>query len=71
MALIEFLFILALPLALVAAGLAGLFGLGALFDALENPGDLRGRIEGVFRRPPKPPKIAGRGHYYRPYWSAP
>jgi hypothetical protein len=68
MALLQFLFILAVPLVLVAGGVVTLFGVGAVFDALEHPGDLRRRIEGAFRRPPKPPKTAGRDHYYRPYW---
>jgi hypothetical protein len=66
--LIEFLFIVALPLAVVAGALVSLFAVGALFDALENPGELRGRIEGAFRRPPKPPTTPGADHYYRPYW---
>lgn len=66
--LIEFLFIVALPLVVVGGALVSLFAVGALFDALENPGELRGRIEGAFRRPPKPPKTPGSDHYYRPYW---
>ncbi len=70
MALIQFLFIVALPLVVVAGGLVSLFAVGALFDALENPGALRGRIEGAFRRPPKAPKPPGSDHYYRPYWAS-
>ncbi len=27
------------------------------------------KVEGLFRRPPKPAKEPGRGHYYKPYWS--
>ncbi len=27
------------------------------------------RVEGLFRRPPKPAKGPGRDHYYKPYWS--
>ncbi len=27
------------------------------------------KVEGLFRRPPRPPKDPGRDHYYRPYWS--
>ena len=69
--LLEFLFIVAVPIGAVLGGLVSLFAVGALFDALENPGDLRGRIEGVFRRPPKPPRPTDSDHYYRPYWSAP
>jgi hypothetical protein len=68
--LIQFLFIVALPLVVVAGGLASLFAVGALFDALENPGELRGRIEGAFRRPPKPPKPPDSDHYYQPYWAS-
>ena len=66
---IQFLFIVVVPLVLVAGGLASLFAVGALFDALENPGDLRARVEGLFRRPLRPPKTPGPDHYYRPHWS--
>ena len=68
MALIQFLFILAVPMVAVAGGLVSLFALGALFDALDHPDELRGRIEGIFRQPPKQPQLAGPDHYYRPYW---
>jgi hypothetical protein len=68
--LVEFLFILIVPLVLVAGAVVSLFAVGALFDALENPGALRGRIEGAFRRPPKPPKPTDSDHYYRPYWAS-
>ena len=70
MAVIEFLFIVILPLVIVAGALVSLFAVGALFDALENPGDLRGRIEGAFRRPPKPPRPPGSDHYYKAYWAS-
>lgn len=70
MALLQFLFILLVPVVVVAGALATLFGVGALFDALDHPDELRGRIEAAFRRPPRPPKEAGPEHYYRPYWSA-
>jgi len=66
--LIEFLFILAVPLAVVAGALVTLFAVGAFFDATENPAAFRARIEGAFRRPPKPPKQVGPDHYYRQYW---
>ena len=49
------------PLVIVAGTLVGLFALGALFDLLENPGDARGRIEGLFRRPPAPARPTGQG----------
>ena len=66
---VQFLFIVIVPLVIVAGGLASLFAVGALFDALEHPGDLRDRIEGMFRRPPKAPKTPGPDHYYQPYWN--
>jgi hypothetical protein len=66
---VQFLFIVLVPLVIVAGGLASLFAVGALFDALENPGGLRSRIEGMFRRPLRPPKTPGPEHYYRPHWS--
>jgi hypothetical protein len=69
MAIIQFLFILAVPLIVVAGALVTLFGVGALFDALEHPDELRARIEGAFRRPAKASKNAGADHYYRSYWS--
>ena len=61
--------VLLLPLVIIAGGLVTLFAVGALFDALDHPSEVRGRIEGAFRRPPKPARMAGPGHYYRPYWS--
>ena len=64
-----FLLVLLLPLVLVGGALVTLFAIGALFDALEHPQHVRGRIEAAFRRPPRPPRLAGPDHYYRPYWS--
>lgn len=66
--LVQFLFILVLPVVVAAGGLVTLFALGAFFDAAENPDDLRARIEGAFRRPLKPPHGTGPKHYYRAYW---
>jgi hypothetical protein len=66
--LVEFAFIVAVPLLLVGAGLVGLFAVGALFDALEDPQGLARRIDGIFRRPAKPAKAAGKDHYYQPFW---
>lgn len=63
-----FLLILLLPFVLVGGGLATLFAVGALFDALDHPEEVRGRIEAAFRKPPPPPRLAGPRHYYRPYW---
>jgi len=68
--LIPFAFIVIVPLVLVAGAVVSLFAIGALFDVLENPDDLRGRIEGAFRRPPKPPRPTDSDHYYRPYWAS-
>lgn len=70
MAILQFLFIVLLPVIIVAGALVTLFGVGALFDALDHPDEVRGRIEAAFRRPPRPPREAGPDHYYRPYWSA-
>jgi hypothetical protein len=68
-AAIQFLFIVLVPLVVVAGALVSLFAVGALFDALEHPDEIRGRIEAAFRRPPKPPKAPGKDHYYKPYWA--
>jgi len=45
MAILQFLFILVVPVVLVAGGLVTLFAVGALFDALDNPSEISGRIE--------------------------
>ncbi len=66
--LFQFAFIVALPLIIVAGGLVSLFAVGALFDALENPQDLRARIEGAFRPAAPAARPAGPRHYYRPHW---
>ena len=66
----QFVFIVLVPLIIVAGGLVSLFAIGALFDALENPGDLRVRIDGLFRRPPAPTKPLSTDHYYQPYWKS-
>jgi hypothetical protein len=65
----EFLFILFLPLILVAGGLVTLFAVGALFDALDHPQEWGERIAQVFKGRPKPSRMAGPDHYYKPYWS--
>ncbi len=67
--LLQFLFIVAVPIVVVGGGLLTLFAVGALFDALEHPDRLGLRIEAAFHRAPKPPQIAGPDHYYRRYWS--
>jgi hypothetical protein len=68
--LLQFAFVLVLPVVLVAGGLVSLFALGALFDGLDHPDELKGRIEGAFRRPPRPPRTPGKEHYYRAYWKS-
>jgi hypothetical protein len=68
-AAIQFGFIVLVPLVVVGGGLATLFAVGALFDALEHPRELQTRIDGVFRRPPRPPRTPGPEHYYQPHWS--
>lgn len=66
----QFFFIVLVPLVVVGGALASLFAIGALFDALENPGDLRQRVDGLFRRPVASPRPLGPDHYYQPYWKA-
>jgi len=66
---LQFLFVVAVPLVVVAGAVATLFAVGALFHFLEHPQTLRQSLEGLFRRGPKPAKTAGPDHYYRPYWT--
>ncbi len=66
---IQFAFIVIVPLIVVRGAVASLFAMGALFDALENPGDLQARVDALFRRPPRPPRTPGPDHYYQPHWS--
>ena len=69
MAIVQFLFIVAVPLLLVAGAVVTLFAFGALFDALDNPSETSGRIEAAFRGRPKPSKPVAADHYYKPYWT--
>jgi hypothetical protein len=64
----EFAFIVVLPLIVVGGGLASLFAVGALFDALEDPQALRARIESAFRPSTRAARTPGPDHYYRPHW---
>jgi hypothetical protein len=66
---IQFAFIVIVPLVVVGGAIVSLFAVGALFDALENPGELQARVEGLFRRAPRPPRTPGPDHYYEPYWN--
>jgi hypothetical protein len=68
--LVQFLFIVLVPLVVVGGAVVTLFGLAAVLNALEHPEELRQRIEGAFRRPPRPPRDPAPDHYYRPYWKA-
>jgi hypothetical protein len=62
-------FIIAIPLVLSGAALAGFFAVGALFDAMDNPAALQARIEAVFHRPVAEPRATDRKHYYRAFWA--
>jgi hypothetical protein len=66
--LVQFLFIILVPIVAVVGGLVTLFAVGALFDALDNPDDLRKRVEGAFRQPAAAARQTGADHYYQPYW---
>ena len=70
LSIVQFAFIVGLPILLVAGGLVTLFLAGALLEALEHPEQLSARIEAAFRRPPRPPKAPSEEHYYKPYWQA-
>jgi hypothetical protein len=61
-------FIVVLPFVLVLGGLVTLFGAGAFFDAADNPGDLRERIDSAFRGAAGTPRPLSSDHYYQPYW---
>ena len=66
--LLQFVFIVLLPVVIVAGGLATLFAVGALFDALDDPKGLKTRIEGAFRAAPREARMTTEKHYYKPYW---
>lgn len=70
MRVLEFLFILAVPIGVVAGAVVSLFAIGALFYALEHPEAIRQQIEAVFRRPPAAPCAPGPDHYYKPFWAS-
>jgi hypothetical protein len=67
--LLAFFFIVAVPLVVVAGALVTLFAIGALFAALDNPGEISSNIEAFFRGRQKPSKPAPEDHYYKPYWA--
>ncbi len=66
--LLQFAFIVVLPLLLVAGGLVSLFAIGAAFDAMEDPQALRSRVEGAFRPVARAARIPGADHYYQRHW---
>lgn len=66
--LLQFAFIVVLPLIVVAGALVSLFAVGALFDALEDPQALRARVEGAFRPTARAARIPGVDHYYQRHW---
>jgi hypothetical protein len=70
MAVVQFLFIVSVPIVLVAGGLVSLFAVGALFDALEHPDELQQRIEGAFRPASVAAQAIGKDHYYQAFWSS-
>ena len=66
--LVNFLFILSVPIVIVISVLVGLFAVGALFDALDNLDGLKQRVEAAFRGTPRAPRPLSASHYYQPYW---
>jgi hypothetical protein len=70
MSLIQFAFIVVVPLVVVAGAVVTLFAVGALFNTLDNPKGLLPWIQSLFRRPPKPPKTPGKESYYKAYWAS-
>ena len=68
--IVQFAFIVLIPLVLVAGGLVTLFAVGALFDALDHPEEVAGRVEALFRQPLPPARTPSNDHYYRPHWQA-
>ena len=67
--LLQFAFIVVTPFLVVAGAVITLFAIGALFDALEHPEELSGRVQSLFRPPLAPPKDPGKEQYYKPYWA--
>jgi hypothetical protein len=67
--LAQFLFIVAVPLVVVAGALVTLYVVGAVFYCLDHPKEAAQSIEAAFRGRPKPSRLAGPDSYYRPYWT--
>jgi hypothetical protein len=60
---------LSILLLLIAAGVLLALVVALAVFVLRDPEASKRRVEAIFRRPPRPPKAPGTGHYYRPYWS--
>jgi hypothetical protein len=56
-------------IALAGAGLVAVAVVAVVVVAIANPEAARRRVLSLFRRPPRPPRTPGQGHYYKPYWS--
>jgi len=65
---VYFAFIVLLPIVVVLGGLVSLFAVGALFDALDHPDELKQRVDSAFRQPPAAARATTAAHYYQPYW---
>ncbi len=59
---------LSIAVSLIAGVLLALLTVVAVL-ARRDPEASKRRVEGFFRRAPKPPKPPSQDHYYRPYWS--
>ena len=68
MRLIQFLFVVAVPIVVVAGALVTLFLAGAVLNLVDNPQGLQESVLGLFRRPAKEPRATRPDHYYKPYW---
>ena len=53
-----------------AAALVVVLAVVAVLVVRARHGSLRQGVDAWFRRPPKTPKMAGKEHYYIPYWQA-
>ncbi len=53
----------------VAGAVLGLALLVVLVLVLRDREATLRRVRSLFRRPPRPAKVPGPDHYYKPYWS--
>lgn len=56
-------------IALAGFGLLALLLLAVVVLAIAKPDAARKRVLALFRRPARPSRTPGQGHYYKPYWS--